>query len=115
MVVLGHPTVRGFVWAVYETDDGRLFALRVDAESPARGDRGWLTVGVQELVPFPRGWLPRRVYGVDEAGNIRFARIGRLDAPLWVGTATQFVVEANDGTRPLATVLGRQQERIPPV
>jgi len=106
---------RGFVWAVYETDDGRLFGLRVDADLVAQGDRGWLTVGADLTNPLPRGWLPRRVRGIDTDGNIRYARAGRLDAPIWVGSVSTFLVQGSDGLPRAATIVGRQGERAPPV
>jgi hypothetical protein len=103
---------RGYVWAVYETDDGRLFSLRVDADSAGRGDRGWITAGAELTNPLPRGWMPRIVVGIDANGHIRHTRIGRVDAPLWTGQALFFVYEANDGSTQEATVIGRRQERL---
>lgn len=106
---------RGFVWAVYETDDGRLFGLRVDADLVAQGDRGWLTVGAELTNPLPRGWLPRRVRGIDTDGNVRYARVGRLDAPVWTGAAETFLVQGSDLVPKVVTIVGRQGERVPPV
>lgn len=106
---------RGFVWCVYETDDGRLFGLRVDADLVLQGDRGWLTTGAELTNPLPRGWLPRRVRGIDTDGNVRYARAGRVDAPIWNGTATTFVVQGSDQLPKTVTIVGRQGERVPPV
>jgi hypothetical protein len=103
---------RGYQWVVYETDDGRLFSLRVDADAVARGDRGWLTSGVELTNPLPRGWSPRIVVGIDGNGHIRHTRVGRVDAPLWDGSAVTFQYEANDGSVQVATVIGRRQERL---
>ena len=103
---------RGFVWAVYETDDGRLFALRVDADAVSAGDRGWLTASVALTNPLPRSWLPRIVVGIDGAGHIRHTRIGRVDAPLWTGVKTSFQYEATDGSVQTAQVIGRRQEVV---
>jgi hypothetical protein len=100
------------VWAVYETDDGRLFALRVDAFTVASGDRGWLTASVDTTNPLPRGWAPRIAVGIDANGHIRHARIGRVDAPVWTGAAPVWQYEASDGSVQTATVIGRRQERI---
>lgn len=105
----------GFVWAVYTTDDGRAFGLRVDRDLVSQGDRGWVTAGAELTVPFPRGWLPRRVRGIDTDGNIRYARAGRLDAPIWTGAVSTFLVQGSDQVARLATIVGRQGERIPPV
>lgn len=106
---------RGFRWCVYETDDGRLFGLRVDADLLAQGDRGWSTIGVELTNPFPRGWLPRRVRGIDGEGNIRYTRIGRLTSPLWTGAQGTFVFQGSDLVAKVATVVGWQGEWIPPV
>lgn len=105
---------RGFARAVYETDDGRLFSLRVDADSVAAGDRGWLTAGVELTNPLPRTWQPRIVVGIDANGHIRHTRIGRLDASLWTGASTAWLYEASDRSFQVATVIGRRQEKIPP-
>jgi hypothetical protein len=102
---------RGFEWAVYETDDGRLFALRVDADAVLAGDRGWLTAGVSLTNPLPRSWKPRIVVGIDAQGHIRHTRIGRVDAPLWTGANVSFQYEASDGSIQAATVIGRRQEQ----
>jgi hypothetical protein len=103
---------RGYVWAVYETDDGRLFSLRVDADSSGDPNRGWVTTGAELTNPLPRGWLPRIVVGIDGNGHIRHTRIGRVDAPLWLGTDSSWAYEATDGSTQVATVIGRRQERL---
>lgn len=103
---------RGFLWAVYETDDGRLFSVRVDADAVAAGDRGWFTVGSELTNPLPRTWLPRIVVGIDGAGHIRHTRIGRVDSPLWTGAKATFAYEASDRSVQVATVIGRRQERL---
>lgn len=103
---------RGLPWAVYETDDGRLFSVRVDADAVAAGDRGWLTSEVVLTNPLPRGWLPRIVRGIDGTGHIRHTRVGRVDAVLWTGAKPTFEYEANDGSVQVATVIGRRRERL---
>lgn len=102
---------RGFAWAVYETDDGRLFALRVDRDSVLDSARGWITISVGTTNPLPRGWLPRIVVGIDANGHIRHTRIGRVDASLWTGGTTTWSYEASDGSAQVATVIGRRQEQ----
>jgi hypothetical protein len=106
------PGPRGFVWAVYETDDGRLFALRVDAFAVSAGDRGWSTASVGTTNPLPRGWSPRIVVGIDVNGHIRHTRAGRVDAPVWTGASTFWQYEASDGSVQVATVIGRRQEQL---
>lgn len=103
---------RGYLWAVYETDDGRLFSLRVDADAVGAGDRGWVTSGAELTNPLPRGWMPRIVVGIDGNGHIRHTRIGRVDAPLWIGTDSSWALEATDGSIQAVTVIGRRQERL---
>ena len=97
---------------MYETDDGRLFAVRVDADSVADLARGWLTTGVDLTNPLPRTWQPRIVVGVDAQGHIRHTRIGRVDAQLWTGTVSTWSYEASDRSVQAATVIGRRQERL---
>lgn len=105
---------RGFTWAVYEDDFGRLFALRVDADSVADPSRGWQVLGVEQTLPFPRGWQPRLVLGIDETGHNQRTRIGSLGAALWTGAASTWRVEASDGTIATATVVARVGERHEP-
>lgn len=97
--------------AIYVTDDGRQFRLRVDGDSAADDARGWATDGADDLSALPRGFLPRRVIGIDETGTQQEARIGTVTAALWTGAATAFAVEGTDGNTYVATVTVLQQER----
>ena len=101
----------GMVWAVYTTDDGRVFGLMIDSTRSDAAARGFSLSGVTGVNPFPRQWRPRRVVGIDPSGRIRYARVGSVSADLWTGVVTSFVVEANDGVDVQAAVIGRQQER----
>jgi hypothetical protein len=104
---------RGFRWASYVTDDGTLYATKVDADYFDQVERGWSNDGVELLPVLPRGALPRRVVGIDEQGDRRYAICASTDADLWVGLVDAFTFEANDNELQLATVVGRQQEVIP--
>ena len=101
---------RGFVWAEYLTDDGVTYALRVDADEAADPIRGWTVVQDVATVPLPRGWLPRVVIGTDENGHPRSTRVSSVDAPLWVGDVTSFVIEGSDQLSHECQVIGRKQE-----
>lgn len=103
--------VRGFVSAIYVTDNGRQFRVRVDADSAADDARGWVTDSADDFSGLPRGFLPRRVIGIDETGRQQEARIGTVTAALWTGAATAFAVEGTDGNTYVATVTVLQQER----
>src|SRR5215469_7662687 len=101
---------RGFVWAAYFSDDGRQFALRVDADEAQQPERGWTVIDDVATVPFPRGWLPRRVRGIDENGHPRSTRVATTDADLWTGVVGVFTIEGSDQLMHQVTVLGRDQE-----
>lgn len=101
---------RGFVSAIYVDDSGGTWRLRVDADEAQELSRGWETDGAELLAPMPRGWLPRRVVGVDSSGHAQAARVARTDADLWTGVATTFVLMLSDGTTDTATVVARQAE-----
>lgn len=106
--------MRGYTWCVYEDDFGRLWGLKVDSDSAQQPSRGWLTASIDTTNPFPRGWLPRQVVGVDAVGHTRSTRIGRLDAALWTGSASSWVMETNDGQLVSVTVTARVAERTTP-
>lgn len=102
---------RGFLSAIYVDDLGIQWRLRVDADEVEELGRGWQTDGAGELAPFPRGWLPRRVVGIDESGRQQEARIGNVEAPLWTGEEVVFSLIASDGSGITAAVVARQGEK----
>lgn len=103
--------LRGFVTAIYVTDAGDLFALQVDADAAEDAARGWELAGEAPPPPAPRGFLPRRVVGIDETGRQQSTRVGTTSAALWNGTVTSWSVEGSDGQLHTATVTTYQQER----
>ena len=109
---------RGRLWAVYVSDDQVAYAVRELDVYIDQVERGWTTAGVNGLVPLPRGWLPRRVFGVDADGNRRTALVASLGAALWTGVTTAFQVIGSDLQLHEVTVVGRameRQRRPPPV
>lgn len=102
---------RGFVRCVYEADDGTLFALMVDADEAEDGARGWATEGAELLPLLPRGWLPRRVVGIDSSGRQQEARVAFTGAALWSGAVTSWSFMTSDGTTDTAQLVLRQAER----
>jgi hypothetical protein len=102
---------RGFRWAVYVDDIGSGWALKVDGDQVLDPARGWATDGVEGFAVLARGWLPRRVVGLDDEGRTQHTRVGSTDADLWTGAVGTFSFEANDGTTRVATVIAREGER----
>lgn len=105
---------RGFVWAVYVSDDPiRRWARLVDADQVLDPNRGWTTTGVTDLRPFPTMSRPRRVLGSSPTTGRRGSTVvPNTTAPLWTGAATNFFVETNDGQVDSMTVVKRVGERI---
>ena len=100
------------VFATYVTDDGvSTFQTLVDADQRTDVNRGWLpAVPGSDLMP--RGFHERRVYGVSPTtGRKGSARIAATSANLWTGVASEFTVEANDGTIDTMVVTTRRGER----
>jgi len=102
---------RGFVWGRYVDNFGNTWALRVDADYATMDERGWDTTNITGLFPLPRGWLPRRVVGVDETGRLQSAISATTDSLLWSGLSSSFAIEANDGSLVICTVTGFEAER----
>lgn len=105
---------RGFTWAVYISDNPiRRWAKLVDTDQLGDANRGWSTTGVADLAPFPQQSKPRRVYGTSPTTGRRGSTVvGSTTAPLWNGTATQFIGETNEGGHDTYTVTFRKGERI---
>lgn len=104
---------RGRVRCVYVTDAGLNFWLWVDRDTQADLSRGWALASTATQTALARQALPRRVIGVDSEGHTRYTRIGTVTAPLWTGTVTSWTFEGSDRLMHIATVVGRQQERLP--
>lgn len=100
---------------MYVDDTATPWALRVDSDHALGLGRGWVTDGVEGLVPLPRLWRPRRVVGIDLDGRTQTAVVGTVECDLWTGVQLAFDVEANDNTLVEATVIERQAEvrRVP--
>jgi hypothetical protein len=102
---------RGFVWGAYIDDAGQTWRLRVNADYALEAARGWTEVQPPDVAPLPRGWLPRKVVGVDELGARRSAIVARLDAALWTGGTASFLLEGSDQSFHVCTVTGSLEER----
>jgi hypothetical protein len=81
---------------VYETDDGVLYALRVDADYFEDASRQWDDATGLGLAPLPRGWRPRAVRGLDDLGRSVLCRVPRTSSALWTGELTVFQFNASD-------------------
>jgi hypothetical protein len=104
---------RGFGWGRYVDDVGRNWALKVDADYLGDPDRGW-TAATPSEAPFPRGWLPRQVVGLDEFGFLQRTRVPSTTSPLWTGAVSTFRFNATDQLEHLVQVTGFQSERLTP-
>jgi len=105
---------RGYEWMLYESDDGFLYALQVDADYAEQPDRGWETPAGPGTPPLPRGWRARYVLGLEELGRTHRALVASVAAPLWDGTATTFDIYDSARETIPCTVIGRVQERSRP-
>lgn len=103
-------SLRGFTWCQYVDDIGRIWALRVDSGSAEDVNRGWQPVISADTPPFPRQWRPRRVLGLDAAGNQLTARVATLSAPLWTGGVTTFLAQTSDQAFTQVTVSIKEPE-----
>lgn len=107
--------LRGFVRAVYETDDGVQYQLLVDADSAEDPARGWVVLDAASFPYLPRGFLPRRVVGIDESGRQQTTRVGTTSCALWAGTVGGWYVEGTDGEfHPVQAVVRQQERQIGP-
>jgi hypothetical protein len=104
------PT-RGYVWAYYESDDGNTYALKVDADYAAAAERGWTAPAAPGTPIYPRGWIPRKVTGIDPSGQRREALVASVAADLWTSAATTFDITGTDETTYTCTVHKRLKER----
>lgn len=105
---------RGKARCTYVTDLGLSYWVWVDRDSLADANRGWALASLPALSSLARGFLPRRVVGIDTAGSVRYARCGTNTAALWTGAVTSWSYEGTDGLPHQATVIGRQEERPTP-
>jgi hypothetical protein len=101
---------RGFVWCLYIDDAERPFVLRVDADLALLPEAGWVQTDEASMIPFPREWRPRRVYGWDAEGNLRFRRVATTTCDLWTGAVDTFQIQGTDNLAHSVIVLGRQME-----
>lgn len=105
---------RGFVFALYFTDAGTGFSLRVDADYAQEAARGWTVVDDPSIPVLGRGFLPRVVFGLDESGRRQTAIVATTDSDLWTGAVSTFVINGTDQLPHTVTVTGRLQERLKP-
>lgn len=101
---------RGFVWAYYYDDVGGIWALKVDADYALMPERGWSSPVATTTPPFPRGWRPRYVVGLDSEGHPRRAIVASVTATLWSRSVGFFSFYASDETLWSATVVRLVQE-----
>jgi hypothetical protein len=102
---------RGFGWGYYDSDDGHTYALHVDADYLGMSERGWTSPAAPGTYVYPRGWTPRRAFGLDDRGKLQEAVVATVTADLWTGVATTFTVNGTDEMPHTVTVIGTKAER----
>src|SRR6266576_4802154 len=101
----------GFVWAVYSSDDGYDYLLKVDNDLFGMTERGWdYPIEGSYLPQYPRGWKPRYVIGLSPAGERRDAICANTSSMLWTGAITDFVYRDTNGGLVTAQVIMRVAE-----
>lgn len=105
---------RSFVWGLYVDDLGDGYAVKVDADYFADSRRGWGAVDPTTVPQLPRGWLPRKVFGYDEEGRSNMAIAATVDAPIWTGEVSTFVVYGADQLAHFVDIVTRfREKRLP--
>jgi len=102
---------RGFTWGRYIDQFGNAWAMQVDADHALSPQRGWVGSSGIGLAPFPRGWIPRAVVGIEPDGTKHQAVVASELADLWTGSATTFDIERSDAGIETCTVIRRLAER----
>ena len=103
----------GFVWAVYASDDGHDYLLKVDFDLFAMTERGWDYPVPDSFLPqYPRGWTPRFVTGITLGGSRRYAVCATTSCALWTGAIDTFTFWNTDHAPEAAEVIARSSERL---
>lgn len=107
---------RGFVYAVYFSDNGTAYAKQVQRNYADDPVRGWTAFDPLTPVPlFPMRAKPRMVYGVSPTtGRRNYTIAASVTAPIWLGSANQgvdvFQSETDDGSSDDYVVTRRRGE-----
>jgi len=104
---------RGFEWGLYVDDRGQGWAMAVDADYLLAPGRGWAFADTPGVTPFPRGWRPRRVLGLDPSGRRQSAVVADTSAGLWTGADTEFYIWDSAGEQLICTVIRLVAEHSP--
>ena len=106
------PRVRGKTPGAYLTDGGTSYRTQVDTDRFLNADFGWSAAGGAGEPSLPRGFKPRHVTGVSTTSGRRgIATVPNITCDIWIGAATTFDVEADDGTIDTMTVVQRLGEK----
>jgi len=102
----------GFVWAVYSSDDGYDYLLKVDSDNYGELTRGWSPPIPGSYLPqYPRGWQARHVVGLSDDGLRRWAICATTSCDLWTGVVGFFRYRDTNGAMQIAEVIARTQEK----
>lgn len=102
----------GFTWAVYTSDDGFDYLMKVDLDNYVQLARGWTPPIPDSYLPqYPRGWEARHVTGLGPEGQRRQAICATVTCDLWTGVVGFFEYRDTNGLLVPATVIQRIQEQ----
>lgn len=102
----------GFTWAVYASDDGHDYLMKVDLDLYVMPERGWEPPVPGSYLPqYPRGWKARHVVGLGPEGQPRQAICATTSCSLWSLLTTEFEYRDTNGLFLPAQVIGRISER----
>lgn len=110
------PVTRGFVYAVYFTDNGTPYSKQVQRNYAEDPIRGWTPLDPGAMPPlFPLRGKPRMVFGVSPTTGRRNSTIvANTAAALWVGSGgggvDVFQSETDDGSSDDYVVTRRRGE-----
>jgi hypothetical protein len=100
-----------FPFMLYTSDDGNVYAVKVDQVYVDMPERGWTDAAIATTPQYPRGWKTRAVFGVTELGGLVLARCATVDCELWTGLITQITYMTRSGQLAVAVVVGKYAER----
>ena len=103
----------GFTWAVYASDDGHDYLVKVDLDLYVMTERGWEPPIPDSYLPqYPRGWKARHVVGLGPEGQRREAICATTSCVAWSDLTTQFMYRDTNGLMIPAQIIMRVQEHM---
>lgn len=100
-----------FPFMAYTSDDGNVYAVKVDQLYANMPERGWKSPAGDTTPQYPRGWRIRAVFGITAEGARVLAGCATTDADLWTGLVTEITYLTRSGQLAVASIVGRYSER----